>query len=72
MYCSDPACVASQFAYRWLVDAGYTNVRRYSGGVSDWASAGYELASNSGADADPGLFFVPDDAYTNRRSDGSA
>ena len=72
VYCSDPACVASQFAYRWLVDAGYTNVRRYSGGVSDWASAGYELASNSGAKADQGLFFVPNDAYTDRRSDGAA
>ena len=71
VYCSDPACVASQFAYRWLIDAGYTNVRRYPGGVSDWASAGYDLASISGATADPGLFFVPDDAYVDRRSDGS-
>ena len=41
VYCTDPACVASQFAYRWLIEAGYTNVRRYSGGVSDWAAAGY-------------------------------
>ena len=43
VYCSDPACVASQFAYRALVDAGYTNVRRYEGGLSDWAAAGYPL-----------------------------
>lgn len=69
VYCSDPACVASQFAYRWLVDAGYANVRRYAGGVSDWAAAGYELESNAGAAADPGLFFVSPDAYTDRRSD---
>lgn len=35
VYCSDPACLASQFAYRWLIEAGYTGVRRYPGGVSD-------------------------------------
>ena len=69
VYCTDPACVASQFAYRWLVEAGYSDVRRYAGGVSDWAAAGYDLESNEGAKADPGLFFVPPDAYTDRRSD---
>lgn len=46
VYCSDPACVASQFAYRWFVDSGYTNVRRYEGGISDWAGAGHELESD--------------------------
>ena len=43
VYCSDPACVASQFAYRALVEEGYTNVRRYPGGLSDWAAGGYPL-----------------------------
>ena len=43
VYCSDPACVASQFAYKALVEAGYTNVRRYAGGLSDWVAAGYPL-----------------------------
>lgn len=43
VYCSDPACVASRFAYRSLVDNGYTNVTRYAGGLSDWEDAGYPL-----------------------------
>ena len=59
VYCTDPDCVASQFAYQWLVDAGYTNVRRYAGGLSDWAAAGYELEGDSAADATGGAFFFP-------------
>lgn len=43
VYCSDPACVGSRFAYKKLVDTGYTNVRRYAGGLSDWEAAGYPL-----------------------------
>lgn len=62
VYCTDPACVASQFAYQWLVEAGYTNVRRYEGGLSDWGAAGYELEGESGGDATGGVFFFPPDA----------
>lgn len=47
VYCSDPACVASQFAYRALKEHGYGNVRRYSGGLSDWRSAGYPLEGDN-------------------------
>lgn len=47
VYCSDPACVASQYAYRALVDAGYSNVRRYAGGLSDWEAAGYPLEGDA-------------------------
>ena len=43
VYCSDPACVGSRFAYTKLVDSGFTNVRRYAGGLSDWEAAGYPL-----------------------------
>lgn len=43
VYCSDPACIASQIAYRALIDEGYGNVRRYAGGLSDWQAAGYPL-----------------------------
>ena len=59
VYCTDPACVASQFAYQWLVDAGYQNVRRYAGGLSDWAAAGYELEGDPTARATGGTFFFP-------------
>jgi rhodanese-related sulfurtransferase len=47
VYCTDPACVASQMAYHTMVAEGYTNVRRYAGGLSDWAEAGYEFATGS-------------------------
>ena len=45
VYCTDVACVASQMAYHAMVAEGYTNVRRYAGGLSDWDEAGYELAT---------------------------
>jgi len=41
VYCSDIACVASKYAYEGFVEAGFTNVRRYEGGLSGWAEAGY-------------------------------
>ena len=47
VYCSDPACVASQFAYHGFVDHGYSNVRRYEGGLSDWEDAGYPLEGSA-------------------------
>ena len=47
VYCSDTACVASQFAYKALIDNGYNNVRRYEGGLSDWVEAGYKLEGNA-------------------------
>jgi rhodanese-related sulfurtransferase len=43
VYCSDPACVGSRFAYKKLVENGFTNVRRYAGGLSDWQAAGFPL-----------------------------
>lgn len=43
VYCSDDACTASRWAYQQLTQAGYTNVRRYSGGLADWAAAGLPL-----------------------------
>lgn len=43
VYCSNPACTASQMAYHFLNSRGYKNVRRYAGGVQDWEAAGYPL-----------------------------
>ena len=48
VYCSDFACVASQYAYRALLEHGYTNVRRYAGGLSDWNGAGLPLEGEQG------------------------
>ena len=47
VYCSDEACVASQMAYRAMREAGYENVRRYAGGLSDWQGAGYAFEGRS-------------------------
>ena len=46
VYCSNEACIASQATYHFLVGNGFTNVRRYAGGVSGWQEAGYPLESN--------------------------
>ena len=43
VYCSDPACPASIEAYNILKSLGFENVRRYSGGLSDWEAAGLPL-----------------------------
>jgi rhodanese-related sulfurtransferase len=43
VYCSNPGCLASLAAYKALVDHGYTNVRRYAGGLNDWEDAGLAL-----------------------------
>lgn len=43
VYCTSPECHASVALYWALVDAGFSNVRRYSGGLSDWEAAGLPL-----------------------------
>ncbi|MCH7587865.1 MAG: rhodanese-like domain-containing protein [Chloroflexi bacterium] len=43
VYCSNDPCVASIAAYKMLKDAGFENVRRYSGGLLDWEDAGLPL-----------------------------
>jgi len=43
VYCTSSECHASVALYWALVDAGYSNVRRYSGGLTDWEVAGLPL-----------------------------
>jgi rhodanese-related sulfurtransferase len=43
VYCSNLDCHASLAVYQALVERGYSNVRRYAGGLFDWESAGLPL-----------------------------
>jgi rhodanese-related sulfurtransferase len=43
VYCASEICPASIYAYHYLVSRGFKNVRRYAGGLEDWATAGYPL-----------------------------
>ncbi len=55
VYCSDPNCPASKYAYHILTTNGYKNVRRYEGGILDWEEAGYPVEgawSEAGAEAE--------------------
>jgi rhodanese-related sulfurtransferase len=47
VYCTNPPCLASVAAYHGLEQAGYTNVRRYAGGIEDWEGAGLPLETGS-------------------------
>ena len=51
VYCSDVYCAASIYAYRALERRGYTNIRRYAGGIAEWEAAGYPLESGPAAEA---------------------
>ncbi len=43
VYCSNVDCLSSAAVYRALVARGYSNVRRYAGGMIDWEDAGLPL-----------------------------
>ena len=43
VYCSNPACHASEQLYKGLVGHGYRNVKRFAGGLLEWEDAGYPL-----------------------------
>jgi rhodanese-related sulfurtransferase len=47
VYCSNVDCVSSVALYRALIERGYSNVRRYAGGLLDWEGAGLTLEGNS-------------------------
>lgn len=48
VYCSNVDCLSSVALYRDLVSRGYSNVRRYSGGLLDWEDAGLPLEGQWG------------------------
>lgn len=48
-YCSNTACGNSGQVAARLERLGYTNVRKYAGGIQDWSEAG--LPTHSGAHA---------------------
>jgi rhodanese-related sulfurtransferase len=43
LYDSGPGCAASRMALRMLKARGYGRVRRYAGGLEEWAHIGYPL-----------------------------
>jgi len=45
LYCTDSSCLGAEFVGTQLVDAGYTNVGRFPGGVDEWAKAGHVVES---------------------------
>lgn len=52
VYCAHEDCTASRRAYEILTRHGYTNVRRYAGGITDWEDAGYPVAGKNGTHTD--------------------
>lgn len=40
VYCASPECQLSPTSARTLIDAGYSNVKDYEGGLVGWAQAG--------------------------------
>jgi rhodanese-related sulfurtransferase len=47
LYDSGPTCTASRMAFKVLKAHGYERVRRYAGGLEEWADAGYPLEGES-------------------------
>ena len=43
VYCSNPACRASQKLYKDLIERGFERVQRFEGGLEAWEDAGYPL-----------------------------
>lgn len=50
VYCTDAECLGSEFVGTQLVQAGYSNVGRFPGGVKEWADAGLPVESARPAD----------------------
>lgn len=44
LYCTDAACVASKLRAAMLVEAGFSRVSRFAGGLADWHAAGLPIS----------------------------
>jgi len=53
VYCSHVDCLSSVALYRDLVRRGYSNVRRYAGGLLEWEDSGLPLEGEHGTVATP-------------------
>ena len=47
VYCTDPACAASMIGAAMIARVGFTNVRRYAGGLSKWVEAGFPVVGST-------------------------
>ncbi len=45
VYCTNAGCAASRVGAAMLREAGFTNVRRFAGGLTEWARAGLPIES---------------------------
>ncbi len=46
LYCVNERCLASITAYRQLSEHGFTNLRRFAGGLEEWERMGFPLEGN--------------------------
>lgn len=48
LYCTDAECQGAEFVGTLLVEAGYSNIGRFPGGVAAWVEAGLPLVTQTG------------------------
>ena len=48
VYCASFSCQLSPQAAQKLIEAGYTNVVDFEGGLKDWATSGYDFEGDGG------------------------
>jgi rhodanese-related sulfurtransferase len=46
LYCVNEICLASITAYRQLSEHGFTNLRRFAGGLEEWGKMGFPLGGD--------------------------
>ncbi len=49
VYCTNEACAASKLRAAMLVEAGFTNVFRFAGGLAEWVGAGLPIVESGRA-----------------------